>query len=989
MSSSPHASHTDAELRYRALFNSLDQGYCTIEVAFDEHDRPTDYRFVEVSPSFARHTGIEHGAGRWMREIAPDQDEYWFQIYGRVSLTGEPARFEERSTPLGRWWSVYAFRIEDHPGGCIGVLFNDITDRKRAEQSLHESDERQRFLLRLTDSLRFISDPARIMDVAAQMFGQRLGLATVQYLVVGPDGDEYEVAATYSDGRLPRLPHERGRISEHAPGWEARFRAGEEMFSDDYTARQAHAMACEAFGVRSGSVVPLVKDGCLVAAFTTAHPEPRHWTAGEKALQREVAERTWASTQRARAEQALVASEEKYRKLFDSIDEGVSTMEVLFDGDGKAVDFRFLQINAAHERKSGLGHDVIGKRIREVMPAIEDTIIERVGHVALTGDTIRVQEYVRSLDRWFDVYLSRVGGSGSRIVASVFNDITGAKRTEANLAFLSEVSQDLVRLANIDDVMDALGAKIGRYLQVGRCVFCEVDEAGDKVRMTHDWHCPELTSAVGELTLSRMVGEEFRAMCRAGHVIAIDDVRHTALVEPGQIEAVFDVSSFIYVPILRDGQWRFALVVHNVAPRRWRDDEIDLLREITSRLLTRLERVRTEDTVRASEARLRLLIESVKDYAIFTLDPAGHVTSWNEGAHRLVGFTADEILGQSVSRFYRPEEIAAGMPAREIQQALRAGRSEVESWRVRKDGSAFWANEIMTPLHGGDGRHLGFVKISRDLTERKAFENALGQARAELEERVRERTADLEQANRSLRAEVSERRAAEEQIRTLFERLVSVQEEERRRIARDIHDQLGQQMTALRMNLAAAHVWLEGQPARLEQAHRTQQLAEELDRSIDFLTWELRPASLDHFGLPAALDSLVSGWSERFGIDAEFDASGAESLRLPRDTEANIYRVAQEALHNVVKHANATAVSVLLQHRNGEVVLVVADDGEGFSLAEAQERSAAGGFGLVSMRERAVLVGATLRIDTSPGRGTTILVTIPMKRSTDRTRSVE
>jgi diguanylate cyclase (GGDEF)-like protein/PAS domain S-box-containing protein len=136
-------------------------------------------------------------------------------------------------------------------------------------------------------------------------------------------------------------------------------------------------------------------------------------------------------------------------------------------------------------------------------------------------------------------------------------------------------------------------------------------------------------------------------------------------------------------------------------------------------------RKRAEAALRASEERLRLLLESVQDYAIFTLDPEGRVTSWNAGAHRIKAYTTEEILGHPVQQFYTAEDVAAGKPAHEMATALRVGRSEDESWRVRQDGSRFWANEIMTPLHADDGTHLGFTKISRDLTARKQAEAQL------------------------------------------------------------------------------------------------------------------------------------------------------------------------------------------------------------------------------------------------------------------------
>ena len=166
------------------------------------------------------------------------------------------------------------------------------------------------------------------------------------------------------------------------------------------------------------------------------------------------------------------------------------------------------------------------------------------------------------------------------------------------------------------------------------------------------------------------------------------------------------------------------------------------------------DRKRAEAALRESEERLRVLVESVQDYAIFTLDPHGRVTSWNEGARRLKGYTADEILGQSVERCYTPEDIAAGLPARELATALRAGRSEVETWRVRRDGSRFWGNEIITPLIADDGTHLGFTKITRDMTARKQAEDAMARALA-AEQHARTQLEDASRLQDEFLASVS------------------------------------------------------------------------------------------------------------------------------------------------------------------------------------------------------------------------------------------
>jgi PAS domain S-box-containing protein len=177
----------------------------------------------------------------------------------------------------------------------------------------------------------------------------------------------------------------------------------------------------------------------------------------------------------------------------------------------------------------------------------------------------------------------------------------------------------------------------------------------------------------------------------------------------------------------------------------------DAARQLNADLRHRLDELaRTGEALRASEERFRLLVESAQDYAILMLDPAGRVASWSPGAAQIKGYAADEILGRHFSVFYPPEAVERGWPDRELQAAAATGRFEDEGWRVRKDGSRFWTNVVVTPVRDGAGKLLGYSKVSRDLTERKRIEDEVRRLNGELEERVRVRTADLEAANRDL-----------------------------------------------------------------------------------------------------------------------------------------------------------------------------------------------------------------------------------------------
>jgi PAS domain S-box-containing protein len=145
----------ESEIKYRTLFDSIDEGFCVVEVLFDASRRPIDYRFVEVNRAFEWQTGLSNATGKRMRELVPSHEEYWFQTYGRVALTGEPTRFANRAEALGRWYDVYAFRIGAPEARTVAVIFDDITERKNSEAALRDADQRKsEFLGVLSHELR-------------------------------------------------------------------------------------------------------------------------------------------------------------------------------------------------------------------------------------------------------------------------------------------------------------------------------------------------------------------------------------------------------------------------------------------------------------------------------------------------------------------------------------------------------------------------------------------------------------------------------------------------------------------------------------------------------------------------------------------------------------------------------------------------------------------------------------------------------------------
>jgi len=345
----------------------------------------------------------------------------------------------------------------------------------------------------------------------------------------------------------------------------------------------------------------------------------------------------------------------------------------------------------------------------------------------------------------------------------------------------------------------------------------------------------------------------------------------------------------------------------------------------------------------ALEEQFRLMVESVKDYAIYMLDPQGRITTWNPGAERIKGYQAEEIIGQHFSRFYPPEDVARGVPEHNLQIAAIEGRLESESWRMRKDGSRFWADVVITALRDAKRELTGFAKITRDLTERREMEQAL---------------------------------------RELSGQLLRVQDEERRRIGRDLHDNVGQYLVTLKMHLDSVEPVFEPDEGTRQKLEMCSRLAEELLREIRTTSFELYPPMLEEVGLTSAVPWYLDGVMERGGIETTFEFSpGFE--RPTRDTELAIFRVIQESLTNVRRHSGSRTAKVCLVMNDHEYELEVSDEGKGIrpEILEAfHEARGKLGVGLRGMQHRMRQLGGELEV-LSPGKGTVVRATVPRNRS--------
>lgn len=491
---------------YRSILESIGRGYCTIEVAFDEDEEPTDYRFLKVNSSFARLTGIKNGAGRWMREIAPDQDQSWFEIYGRVARTGVPERFEDYSTPLDRWFSVSAFKIEGPQ--TIAVVFDDITDRKRAEAAVRTSQGQFQAL--------FDQAPIGIYLVDSDCVIQKVNPLALPVFGDIPDGpvglDFDEVLHIIWD---KQYADEVVGIFRHV------LVTGKSYFTPERAEYRADRNIIEYYEWRADRI--LLSDNRFGVVFYFRDVSSQVNARKEIEAQRE----------------AALKSEKRYRTLFEAIDSGFCIIDVIFDDENHATDYRFIEANPAFKRQSGLV-DAVGHRISEFTPDIEPHWFERYGHVALTGEPLRIEGEVAPLGRWFDINAFRVGLPEQRRIAVLFNDISDRCQTERELResegrqrlLLAELQhrvrnilamiQSVIRQSlrpgqNAEDYANHISGRIAAMARTQVLLTRSVDRKVDLEDAVRD----ELLDAVGPEGRFRCVGPDVALPPKAAEVLTL------------------------------------------------------------------------------------------------------------------------------------------------------------------------------------------------------------------------------------------------------------------------------------------------------------------------------------------------------------------------------------------------------------------------------------------------------------------------------------
>ncbi len=810
------------------------------------------------------------------------------------------------------WTRVTAVPVRDRDGKIVGqvAVVTDIDALQRSAQALHAGESRQAYLLKLADAIRPHRAPDAVKSDACEVLADYLGVDRALYAEV--DGDDWVVEGGCARGGGDPLPSGRYPASTYGHRIMNIYRAGDVLlfrdartdpaFSEDERAAHLAIRIVAAVGV------PLLKDGTLVAILTVHSATPRNWTEEEIAIVRETAERTWAAVELARAEAAERVSEGKYRLLINSIDEGFCMIEVILDNAGRPVDYRFIETNHTFEQQTGL-RDAVGRTARELVPDLESFWIEAYGRVALTGEPTRFTNSAEPLGRTFDVYAVRIGPAADLKVALLFRDITSQERAKSALV---ESESRFRHLADHAPVM------------------VWVTEA--------DGSCSYLSRSWYEFT-----GQTEDTGLGFGWLDAIhpDDSAET-----GRIfrEANAGRQAFRLEYRLRrhDGEYRWA--IDAAAPRTGPGGEF--LGYVGS-VLDITDRRRTEEALRDSEARFRVLTESLPQL-VWTCLPDGSCDYLSTQWVQYTGQPEAEQLGLSwIDRVIHTDDrqrtlahwlgAVAGRHPYDIEYRIRAA-----------DGTYRWFQTRGVPLRDAAGNIVKWFGTCTDIDDLKRAEEGLRKANRELEEFAYVASHDLQEPLRMV---------------NIFSEMIV------RKVGKD-HPELRQYSRFVEQGVL-----------RMESL-----LSDLLDYSRTVQRQELHTGTAD---LGVALDDALVILNDR--VQGSGAVISREPLPLVRGDTAQLMHVFQNLLSNALKYRAedrplmiAIRASVDGEHH----VISVDDNGIGFDQRYAERifglfrrlhanQYPGTGLGLAICKRIVERYGGRIWAEGRPGAGATFYFSLP------------
>lgn len=679
-----------------------------------------------------------------------------------------------------RWWSPINSPVLNQVGEVEAIIHhvNDVTQEHHAAATLRESGERQTYLLELSDILQRLSNPNEIKAAAMHVLGTHLSVSRAQYHEVDETGEYYSADGIGFANGLPLLDLKYA-ISQFGSFVTQDFEAGRPFRSNDLqedprpTAQEREAYG--AYQIRAGAGIPLIRGGKLVAILAVHDRHPHPWTDLEMELIRETAERVWVSVEKVRTDAVLRESEEKYRTLFEEMDEGFVLCELVRDAAGRAVDFRYVDLNPAVMRHTGMAPEALrGRRGREAFPDRDPWYVKTYAAVVDSGHSVLEEHYFEHVDRWLRMNVFPRGGDR---FAVLYSDITDRKRVETVLrdserrqAFLLRFTDAIRSEPNEQALIERAVLMLAEELAVDRAYATRHYPAENLTKVVHEVHAPGLVPLPATLRFSDFPEAGRQTFERT--LVFADTANDQSLTEEDRSSlAAMGVGAFLSRPLRREGSPIFALGVVSTLPRRWTPAEAALIEEATERAWEAAERVRGEAARQQSEQRFRQFANAasvglwMRDVATLDMEYVSPAIS------AIYGVAADQVMG-GVRRWavlVVPDDRATAL---ENIEKARLGTPAIHEFRIRRpDGSFRWIRNTDFPLFNAEGKIERIGGIAEDVTETRQAVEHQGVLLHELQHRVRNIMAML----RSIATRSATGPESVEEYRTILEgRLLAI-----------------------------------------------------------------------------------------------------------------------------------------------------------------------------------------------------------------------
>ncbi|MBZ7927592.1 PAS domain S-box protein [Ensifer adhaerens] len=472
------------ETKFRAVFDTMIEACCIFEMIYDDLGRPVDWKILEANAGYEKQSGLKDVAGKLASEVMPGTEPYWIETFGRVVETGEAEQIEKWHQPTGRWIHSSTARVGGSGSRRLVSVFYDITERKRAEIALRESEERQAFLLELSDALRPLSEPIAIQETACRLLGRYLGVDRMRYVEMDRPRDNFVNARNDFAGERPSHigVYDTATFLAQAAALADGHSLAISEVATDKALSEAERAGMLANSVAAALTVALLKDGVVVAAIAAMSDTPRSWSDLDHAIIDETADRTWAALERARAEAALRESEERFQQFAEA------SAGALWIRDAARLEMEYVSpaITTIYGRQRDYLLGDIQKWAALIVPEDRESALKHIER-ARQGESVvhefRIHRLSDHTFRWVrntDFPLRDSNGNIQRI-GGIAEDVTEAKLAIEHQRVLVSELQHRVRnimamirsmadrsAAGADSIEDYRGNLSGRLLALSR-----------------------------------------------------------------------------------------------------------------------------------------------------------------------------------------------------------------------------------------------------------------------------------------------------------------------------------------------------------------------------------------------------------------------------------------------------------------------------------------------------------------------------------------